>query len=643
MNNHFRWRKRWSFAAIFMLTLVLTIALAFNTSTYQRTLAQNPTSYPRNQALYVTAEDGTKIAIDVWLAQDLSAGTKIPTLMRTTPYYRAMELVDKSQQNEPNATERNPYYLNPGYTDYFNNAGYAVVLVDARGSGASFGNLVPNPSTSKNEIQDYNAVVNWIVAQPWSNQKVGAFGVSGDGSPAEFLTVTNNPAVKAVIPRSMDFDFYAQQYLPGGVLVEKKAKEIADAGKPGIAVCSLPENEQEPTCQEFFKTGFKGPKPVDEDKDKQLLRSALQQRANSIDFFQAFQKLTYRDDQIDGLDGTVEDFSIYKFKEDIERSGVAIYHWASWFDGGTADGVLNHFMAYSNPQKAILGPWTHGAYGNANPFVPADTPVSPSREEQLADMVNFFDAYLKDDNGKPKLKREIKYYTMGEEKWKTTTVWPPRGVTRQRLFFAQNNSLTEKPPTSQSGEDKYTINFEATTGPDSRWNQSYEKMVFPNRTEEDKKLLSYTSEPLKNDVEITGHPVVTLYVTSTANDGAFFVYLEDVDENGNVTYITEGQLRPIHRKISNESPPYAIFGPYHSFKRKDSLPFEPGQLTELSFHLLPTSVLFKQGHRIRVAIAGHDKDLFARYPAEGTPEISVKRNAVNASYIDLPVMKGKRG
>jgi uncharacterized protein len=70
---------------------------------------------------------------------------------------------------------------------------------------------------------------------------------------------------------------------------------------------------------------------------------------------------------------------------------------------------------------------------------------------------------------------------------------------------------------------KRCINFEATTGPDSRWNQSYEKMVFPNRTEEDKKLLTYTSEPLKNDVEITGHPVVTLYVTSTANDGAFML------------------------------------------------------------------------------------------------------------------------
>jgi len=57
-------------------------------------------------------------------------------------------------------------------------------------------------------------------------------------------------------------------------------------------------------------------------------------------------------------------------------------------------------------------------------------------------------------------------------------------------------------------------------------------VVYPDRAEEDRRLLTYTSKPLEEDTEITGHPVVTLYVTSTATDGAFFVYLEDVDEAG---------------------------------------------------------------------------------------------------------------
>ena len=63
---------------------------------------------------------------------------------------------------------------------------------------------------------------------------------------------------------------------------------------------------------------------------------------------------------------------------------------------------------------------------------------------------------------------------------------------------------------------------------------------------------------------------------STATDGAFFVYLEDVDEAGRVTYITEGQLRALHRKVSTDAPPFKMLVPYHSFKKKDGLPLVPG-------------------------------------------------------------------
>ena len=72
---------------------------------------------------------------------------------------------------------------------------------------------------------------------------------------------------------------------------------------------------------------------------------------------------------------------------------------------------------------------------------------------------------------------------------------------------------------------------------------------------------------MQADVEITGNPIVTLYVSSTTPDAAFHVYLEDVAPDGTVTYITEGMLRAINRKVSNEEPPYVQFGPYHSLER----------------------------------------------------------------------------
>lgn len=145
--------------------------------------------------------------------------------------------------------------------------------------------------------------------------------------------------------------------------------------------------------------------------------------------------------------------------------------------------------------------------------------------------------------------------------------------------------------------------------------------------------------PLTEDTEITGYPIVTLYVTSTETDGGFYVYLEDVDESGRVTYVTEGQLRAIHRKVSADPAPYKLQVPYHSFKEKDAMPLVPGEIAEITFGLHPTSALIKKGHRIRIAIAGHDEGTFVRIPAEGAPTITIVRNRLHASRVDLPVVQ----
>ena len=134
-------------------------------------------------------------------------------------------------------------------------------------------------------------------------------------------------------------------------------------------------------------------------------------------------------------------------------------------------------------------------------------------------------------------------------------------------------------------------------------------------------------------------PVLHLLCRSTATDGHFFVYLETVDPDGRVRLLTEGQLRAWHRKVADNSPPYHFFGPYHSLMEKDGERLVPGELTEISFDLLPLSVLLKQGQRIRIAIAGADKDTFKPIVGCEAPQITVERNA---SYIDLPVVNSKK-
>ncbi len=65
----------------------------------------------------------------------------------------------------------------------------------------------------------------------------------------------------------------------------------------------------------------------------------------------------------------------------------------------------------------------------------------------------------------------------------------------------------------------------------------------------------------------------------------------------------------------------------------------PGEVTEITFGLLPVSARVRKGHRIRVAVAGHDKDTFARIPAEGEPIVTVHRTPIHSSNIDLPVVR----
>lgn len=551
-------------------------------------------------SLYVLTRDGTKIAIDVMLPKDLPPATKIPALMSITRYWRAKE------NRQPDNLQK-----------FFVGHGYALIMVDVRGTGASFGTWTM--PWSKKEIEDYGQVVDWIVTQSWSNGKVGAYGNSYGGNSAQLLATLNHTAVKAVMPRHYEFDEYTDVPFPGGILNEWLVKTWNDSNH------QLDEGA--------------GVKPVDEDADRSLLRQAIKEHANNIDLYQAARAITFRDEALSvGGSGrvTLDDISIRNYAKEIERSKVAINNWGGWFDAGTADAVIKSFLTFNNTQRAVIGSWNHGATQNASPYFS----VNSQRISIMYEGLRFFDHYLKGIDTGVASEKVLFYYTMGEERWKQTKVWPVDGSKNMRLYMAGDNSLSESAPALTAGADAYKVDYEASTGEKNRWRtQLGGQVIYPDRAEEDRRLLTYTSQPLTADTEITGHPVINLYVTSTQTDGAFFVYLEEMDEAGRVTYLTEGQLRAIHRKVSKDRPPYQTLVPYHTFKKKDAMPLVPGEIAELRFGLLPTSVLIKKGHRIRVAIAGHDKSVFARIPAEGTPLVSVARNRQHASFIDLPVVR----
>jgi putative CocE/NonD family hydrolase len=584
--------------------------------------------FPRLQSLYVSMRDGVKIAIDVWLPAELGSKEKIPAMMYCTRYWRASDIVDATLEQDTNYSRANMW----------NGAGYALVLVDARGTGASFGSRAYEMTID--EVKDYGEIAGWIVNQAWSNGKIGAYGVSYPGNTAEMLMVNRHTGVKAVAPLFNDFNYYDHLVEPGGVQLNFFINMWGGMvmALDNNDICAAQGISGDP-CEEL-RTKIRGVKPVDADSDRKLLSEAVLQHQGNIKLSEEMNE--FRDDP-SGPEGLTNIFKIANpsgYVDAIEESKTAIFVRVGWLDAGTANGALSRFLTVKNPQKVIIGPWSHGGGFHTDPFLPPDTPTQPSLQEQTQEMILFFDQFLK-DNKTPQIKSTITYYTMGAGTWSVTEVWPPDGFTKKNWYLGPKNLLSQKSPKEQLGSDSYTVNYETTTGQSNRW---YTQMggpdvVYPDRAEEDKKLLTYTSEPLETEIEITGHPIVTLHVSSTATDGAFFVYLEDVDEEGKVTYITEGQLRAMCRKEAAGEPPFMYFGPLRTYKRLDASPLTRGEIVELTFDLFATSVVLKKGHRIRIAIAGADRDSFARYPLDNqkVPTVQIERNKKYPSKIELPI------
>ena len=575
-------------------------------------------------SFYLPMRDGVKLAINLNLPRGMEPGKKIPAIIYQTRYVRSIEYRWPFSLFKDNIDEM---------TRYFVSHGYAYIEVDVRGAGASFGTRIC--PWSPDETKDGNEVVNWIIKQPWSNEKVGTIGISYSGTAAEMLLANRHSAVKVAAIDFSLFDAYDDIVFPGGIY---SFSFVKDWGK---ANSILDRNA-------WGELGFlaliaaKGVMPVDEDKNRSMLARASKMHLKNIDVHKEALGITFRDDIAPSGFGTLDFLSPHTYIEDIKQSKTPIYSRSGWFDGAYVHSVIKRYLTFrdTNPFKLIIGPWDHDTF----------TWVSPWKKEQHADFSDvqeyhrILDYHLKGvknglDNEKP-----VHYFTMGEEKWKSADTWPLPEQRMTAFYLAAGAKLLKTAPNNESGFDTYQVDYSAGTGKTSRWESllrddyHQDPTQYPDRREEDKKLLVYDSDVLPDAVEVTGHPLVKLYLSSNQTDGYFIVYLEDIDPSGKVIYVTEGGLRGIHRKISDEKPLYSDVVPYRTYKKKDAMPLIPGEKAELVFDLLPTSYCFQKGHRIRVAIAGADQDHFSVKDPQPQARLKVYRNRITASLIELPII-----
>ncbi len=563
---------------------------------------------------YVSMPDGVRIAMDVLLPKALPQGVRLPAVFIPTRYWRSWDLrfgmerllgMDSFQRM---------------LTAY----GYAVVLVDARGSGASFGSR-PYPWSPK-ELEDYATLMDWAVAQPWCDGNLAATGISYSGTCAEFMAGLGHPALKAVIPQYSLYDTYTDIAFPGGVFnlwfvhnwssFNRQLDNLRVPDFVGLLGGLL----------------VRGPRPVpppptanspDMPFGRQAMELALHDRVANVDIFEAARQAQCRDDYSPLAGASIDDFSPHARKKATEAGGAAFYSWGGWHDGAYARALLHRFTSLNVPQRAVIGPWNHGAVQDTNPFALRETKVHPPLRVHHLEQIRFLDYHCKGRGAPPAL--ELRYYTMGRETWNTTQTWPPKGIAPLPLHAHPDGLLSDEPP-QEPGQSRLCMvaaSDSLGTGEFNRWRTQIGRSdVFtPPRPVDSPGVLAFTSPPLQRDLECTGAPVIELRLQVDRDDAAVFAYLEDVPPENQpeaaIHNVTEGMLRLVHRAENPDGPHL------HSFRRADMQPLPPGVPVLARFSLLPTSYEFKQGQRIRLSLTLQDEGQFLRTPLDGQVEMLV--------------------
>lgn len=589
-----------------------------------------------DQKVMMPMRDGIRLATDIYRPK---SDKKVPIVFSKTPYqfntWVDGKMTTRTLEEAYNAVSR----------------GYAYVVQNERGRYFSEGewDILGAPVTD-----GYDAFT-WMAAQPWSNGKIGVIGCSSTAEWQMAVASQNHPALAAMV---------AQGYGAGigrvGKFMEQGNWYRGGAGQMLFTAWLYG------TQNDKFKPTF--PKTIQQ-KDLQRLQRFYDMSTEMprVDWSVGLRHLPLQDiiKNVKGQEGVYEDMIRRKpndpkwFKGGLYHDDMPLntpaYWFVSWYDVSSAPNIalFNHVRnsakdkAIADNQYLVIAPVLHCSYKRATEnTVVGERSVGDARLNYDELTWGWFDLLLKGEQNDFKQKNpRVRYYTMGSNKWQQSETFPPAGAEMQSFYLSSagkantrngDGQLVAAPPKENKPDvfqydpmnpvPSYGGNV-CCTG-NAVQGGSFDQSTMELRED----ILVYTSDVLKEGVEITGFIESTLYVSSSGPDTDITIKLIDVYPDGKAYNLDETIQRLRYREGYDKE----VF-------------MEKGKVYKVDLTPMVTSNYFAPGHRIRIEVSSSNFPRFDRNMNTGgnnydeTTGIKVENTIHHStqypSVIKLPIIK----
>ena len=516
---------------------------------------------------------------------------KFPAIANITVYNKDKLWIPPSDLEE----EANPYMnweaANPMW---WVPRGYVCVRIDSRGTGKSPGRCEPS---SYQESVDFYDCIEWLAKQEWCSGNLGTLGISYHAACQWRLANLNPPSLKAIIPWEGRADQYRDQAYHGGI----------------------------------FSMGFLG-NWINQHMARHLLGRTRKYNPDSFSPDMLWQYLSH------DLDSEWWRMCSARWDQ-IKVPVYTVGNWGGW--GLHLRGNTEAYLCAASKQKKLR-------IHTGDHFRPFHS------NEGKVDQLRFFDYWLKGmQNGimdEPPIKLEIR--TGGSKKpyaFRFENEWPLARTQWTKMYFSIEK---ERSPDETHAEGRLVPEEVGTTRQISYSGSNPNKAGIGSGSSAPgigRSGISFVTDPMKQDTEITGPLMANLWVSSTAEDMDVMVTLRNIDPDGKEVFelgqqgqpvvLTKGWLRASHRKLDpKKSLPYR---PYHAHNER--LWLEPNVPVECQIEIISTCIVLKKGHQLRVDIHAQDSagsGNFTHFHADYNEEATHTFYAGGAmnSYILLPII-----